>query len=929
MSILAQIIGLACLLFWGFWLCCKLRLPAGFAPLCGLCFCMVVLQLAGSCNQLWLGAQLLLVGAVLTLAQRRRHEILPQLLSPGVLAFCSAAGVLMAVFAIRQPEFQTWDEFSHWGIYFKSVFYQHRFAVWDTTRSLAHQAYPQSLPGLYALFALPAAQYREADVLFVTALPLAAAASALFALPQVTARRPRIAYTVCACLAAPALFWLFAPDTPYTTAYMDAPVGALFAAALCVILLPCAANSRVQRGLALALLCGALTTVKEIGTVFALCVVGIWFLQCLLDALRDRGGILRGFLLPFTAALPCFAIPLAWKLLLKALHRADDQFSSMGPGYFLQCWQEARTGFDRYFYDVWDRYYARLRSYPLLFGASTFKVGCLCAAAAVLLLIVLIWAMGRWQGLRTALPGLCMILYWPLYQGVLFYVYICGMSPYEALEMASWERYFCCFFLGWFSVLEGEALLAGFAAAHRLPRMAGHAVPAIVPCLLVCSTLWGIWQAGGAASLFCLPKADWRTEQQQIAADMLTRMDGAQNGSIWLLSADDSMAVQNMWYYQYELYPAVTAVEAQSSETDVDLGYNIGEHDVTWLVLFGVTDDFTARYADLADDGLHGQHIVDQAGRLAAADDAAVFHVRVLEEHLAGRLSGHVLGHILEFAAGLLLGKDALGDFALIHARGVLERAQKQDRLHLVGVLDEVVFHGREHGALLRQQEAGAHVHAFGAEHERGCHLAAGRNAAGADDRNVKRLHTARREHHGAEIVLARVAGALKAVGDDHVRAERLRLERVLDGGALVDEHHAGVLDGAHHVVLRRAAGGLHDLDALFGADADVARIVRHDERRHEREVDGKGLARHGLDLADLRLQLIGRGKRARRQQPQAAGLRHGGDQRCAGNPLHAALHDGVFDPQHFGKFGTDHRYYLLKYSRVPLCGVWLFVISQ
>ena len=167
MSILAQIIGLACLLFWGFRLCCKLRLPAGFAPLCGLCFCMVVLQLAGSCNQLWLGAQLLLVGAVLTLAQRRRHEILPQLLAPVVLAFCSAAGVLMAVFAIRQPEFQTWDEFSHWGIYFKSVFYQHRFAVWDTTRSLAHQAYPQGLPGLYALFALPAAQYREADVLFV------------------------------------------------------------------------------------------------------------------------------------------------------------------------------------------------------------------------------------------------------------------------------------------------------------------------------------------------------------------------------------------------------------------------------------------------------------------------------------------------------------------------------------------------------------------------------------------------------------------------------------------------------------------------------------------------------------------------------------------------------------------------------------------
>lgn len=111
-------------------------------------------------------------------------------------------------------------------------------------------------------------------------------------------------------------------------------MGALFAAALCVILLPCAANSRVQRGLALALLCGALTTVKEIGTVFALCVVGIWFLQCLLDALRDKGGILRGFLLPFTAALPCFAIPLAWKLLLKALHRPMTSFPPWGRDTF-------------------------------------------------------------------------------------------------------------------------------------------------------------------------------------------------------------------------------------------------------------------------------------------------------------------------------------------------------------------------------------------------------------------------------------------------------------------------------------------------------------------------------------------------------------------------------------------------------------------
>ena len=56
---IAQWVGVLCLLLWGFWLCCKLRLPAGFAPLAGVSFAMVVLQLFGSVDQLWLGAHLL------------------------------------------------------------------------------------------------------------------------------------------------------------------------------------------------------------------------------------------------------------------------------------------------------------------------------------------------------------------------------------------------------------------------------------------------------------------------------------------------------------------------------------------------------------------------------------------------------------------------------------------------------------------------------------------------------------------------------------------------------------------------------------------------------------------------------------------------------------------------------------------------------
>lgn len=596
---IAQWVGMLCLLLWGFWLCCKLRLPAGFAPLAGVSFAMVVLQLFGSVDQLWLGAHLLLVGAVLTLVHRKAKELRRELLAPGVLAFVTAAAVLQLAFALGKPEFQTWDEFSHWGIYFKSVFFQHRFAVWDLPRALAHPSYPQGIPALYALFAQMAACYRESDVLFVTALPLAAAAGALFAVQTPPGRAGRLIYTVCVCLAAPALFCVFAADTPYTTAYMDAPVGAMLGAGLLLCLPDTGDRDRLRRALAVGLVSAAASTVKEIGTVFALCILGVWFAQCLTAAVR-RGGMVRRVWLPLgaAAALPAGTF-VAWKVLLSVLHRGNDQFSSMGVGQFVRCFEQARSGENRYFFDVWDRYYARLRSYALLFGSSPLKIGCLCALAAVVLALALMKVLGRRRGLCAGLPGLCMILYWPLYHGVLFYVYICGMSAYEALRMASWDRYFCCFFIGWFVILAGEALLLG----SRLPVERAARAGALLPAgLLACVGLWGLL---GVPDCLVLPTAQWRAEGRQNAAVIRDKTAGRDEGqTIWLLSADGETAVETMWYYQYELYPALTAVEASPVQGDADLEPTAGEHRVGYLVLFGLDDGFARRTAALADDGL-------------------------------------------------------------------------------------------------------------------------------------------------------------------------------------------------------------------------------------------------------------------------------------------------------------------------------------
>lgn len=597
----AQWLGICCLLLWGFWFCCKLRLPCGFAPITGIAFVMIELQVFGSLHLLRVGVLLTLAGAALSLAHRKPRELLGCLARSGVLAFLTGVLVLQVAYALREPRFQTWDEFSHWGIFFKSVFYDHEFSLWQSARSLAHPAYPQGLPALYALFAPLLQDYAERDVFFVVNLPLLAAGGALFEAVCPTDRRAGLWHRLCGCAAVPLLFWIFVPDTPYTTVYMDAPVGALFAAAL-VLVMTTKTGERMHPW-AVGLLAAATATVKEIGSVFALCVLGIWFVRCLLDRAH---GWRRKALAFVQAALPVGAVVVHWKITLALLHRADDQFSGMGMGYFLRCWAEARSGTDPYFYDVWAAYWAKFRTAPLLFGASTFKVGLLCVLFSLLLAAALI-RRKRTAGLQMAAAPLCMIVFWPCYQGVLFYVYIGGMSPYEAMKVASYERYACCFFIGWFAVLLTELfrLLDGPGLLQTGSAVLAGAV-----------ALAGLWGFSAGLDAFSLPYEDWRDAQLANAAAIRSAIP-EDAGAVWILSADEDLAYQNMWYYQYELSPLLVAIEAQSGQDGVDLGYNIAEHQVEYLVLFGASEDFRTRYAAAFSDSLAA----------AAGDTPAVYQV--------------------------------------------------------------------------------------------------------------------------------------------------------------------------------------------------------------------------------------------------------------------------------------------------------------
>ena len=234
------------------------------------------------------------------------------------------------------------------------------------------------------------------------------------------------------------------------------------------------------------------------------------------------------------------------------------------------------------------------------------------------------------------------------------------------------------------------------------------------------------------------------------------------------------------------------------------------------------------------------------------------------------------------------------------HARRVGEAPQHQRRAHLIGVQGHGLLAGAQRGGLLREEEARADRRALAAEHQRRGEPASVAHAAAGDHGDVQRVHRRRPEHHRADVVLADMAGRLRAVHDDGVAADRLRLERVLDDRALVDDGHPRALEIGHES-LGRAAGGLHDADALLDADADVGRIVRRRQRGHQRQIYGEGLVRQLPAFADLSAQILGRAEGGGGHHAQAARVRHGRDELGLCQPLHRAGEDRTLDPEHFG----------------------------
>lgn len=591
LTILTDFISIFSLLLWGHWLCRRLQLPYTLGPAMGVCWSIVCLTLLGSFSLLWVGAWAFLVlgFGLLILERKNLQSLISYFTAPAVIGFLGACVILEIVYFLKTPSYCQWDELSHWGIYYKCVYYFHNFDVYVPNEIFIHPSYPQGAAALYSLFAILKSSFQERDTYFSLNLILFAAAAALLSAykEQGLTKIKRLVLTLLSLLLVPLLVgaFTFFDAKAYTTIYLDIPMGCVFAIGLCTLVLD--HPSMGKKALALAVVCGANACLKDIGFLYSLCIFGAWFLFCLFKS-KNFLQALRYLL--FACGLSLLET-VVWKIVLSIYDRSQDQFSNMVG--FTDKWKLAAEGTDSFFYDVWDAFVARFTTGDLIYGQSTLTLAVICTVLSWGICLFILW---RKQSFHMLAIHLLMPIYFLLYCASLFYVYICGMSEAEALGTASYDRYIGSFFVGWFFLLAASLLLL----SRSFDTAAARGVQVVVSALLLAGNLYVASVSGLSALTF--GTVDWRAAEQSISQALLQQIDTDQN-QVLLLSASDPYP--RTYYYRYELWPFARVQYTLAVEQDsCDLQQLLQNSDISYLLIFGATPDFKASYAGSFSDGL-------------------------------------------------------------------------------------------------------------------------------------------------------------------------------------------------------------------------------------------------------------------------------------------------------------------------------------
>ncbi len=524
---------------------------APFAALCGTILwfslggCLGILRAAG-----WAWFFLAAAAWGVSLWPKAAKESWAALRAPGFCAFWVLAAGLIVFFAVRQPMFLSWDEFSFWGTAGKIVKYTDALYVnakigWDWVGThrpgLIVLGYVFQFFGNYAEWRIMAGY----DIFLLSICTLLTAG----------AKPGEYRRTVPALLfgaLVPFLITLYgtiALDTNvYATALSDIPLGMAFGGVLAVYYMD---EKRHVWPAALAL--GALCLLKDTGFALALLAAGILAVDLLWRALAEkRGRRAVGLVLAKVAGLLacCGGAFYVWQAYLSAASAADTSnvggVAEMGMAQMMLTGTKELLGIGRTekfsrIMGLMVENFAAVKNTML--GSELVVVAlilCMAAAAALLTKDRAV----RGQSVRFAVLGLGGFFAFFIFIGFT-YVYVFTEAISDTL--VGYERYIYPYLLGW--LVAAAALVIRAGQNERRPGLltGGFLAATLLLGGLVCLRLpLNLTVFAGHDSLYAQ-----RRETQSMAAEVQAAVP--EDARIFFVSQGDD---GNRWFlFTYELYP--------------------------------------------------------------------------------------------------------------------------------------------------------------------------------------------------------------------------------------------------------------------------------------------------------------------------------------------------------------------------------------
>ena len=610
-SNLPLIVGIA---LWGYVLTSILKINKGFGPILGIAASMAVLEIGGAFGVLWAVANIYCIAVgIFSIAYiactKNRVDIKAYFLNPSIIGFLSAVLLYMFLSYGKTLFYTELDAFLHWGMFSKTVFYNHNLDVWSNDLCVNHRVYPHGMAAWYSLFALGKSVYSERDVMLSSNVLLFAASCPVIDITVCKIRKliPNnklinfIVYIISGMSVASFLWiWKFGETWPYTSGYMDVPLGAAFMAALCLAVTD--SEDYYRKSFGVSLLSAMLVMIKPSGIIFVSVVCLVYLVNEYISkgfhmTSNDAWKLLRGGILHISIPLMELGI---WNAMMKYLNiTGGDQFKlkSFLPGTVIAKYQ-SDTSYAELFHIVIRNFFTAFFTRGVVFHISAFCWMALCIAMAV---FTVIFQKNQREKKKVLCVNICMLLLFCFYNLFLLWTYLTTMSEGEAVGIVCYDRYIGSYIIGWFVVciyllviynvgpMKVQYLyLGGFFLCNILGFLSRDTyLKEIDP------EIKEIYELSDSVRA-CIPE--------------MTYDDSGDMPDLWISYADkeESLNDDQITQLKYYLFPEFDLIDIYGIQEDYhrEMKDIIAEFSFDYIVLYGVDEEFYDTYYWFFSDGL-------------------------------------------------------------------------------------------------------------------------------------------------------------------------------------------------------------------------------------------------------------------------------------------------------------------------------------